>query len=362
MLSRIIGCLVITTCFIAPMTAAEFGMKTGSPQLESLGALTFGNDGILFAADPMAATVYAFDTQDNSGDPAEVSINIEEVDRQAASILGTEKVTILDLAINPQSGNGYISVSSEDNKTHAICRLLPSGNIERMPLTNIDHSKVELPNAPENKEVGKGRRKRNYRPQSITDLAFIEGKLLVSGVAGNNRESNVRELIFPFYEADKGINVEIFHGAHGRYENDASVRTFVPFEINGEPYLLAGFVCTPLVKFPLGALQGKETVRATTLAELGNWNQPLDMFVYSKQGKKYVLMSNSARGVMKISTDDVEREVGITERVKDTAGQPFETIESWVNIEQMDKLNANDAVVIARSETGSRDVRTVALP
>ena len=36
--------------------------------------------------------------------------------------------------------------------------------------------------------------------------------------------ASVRELIFPFLEADKGVNVEIYHGAHGRYEDTATVR------------------------------------------------------------------------------------------------------------------------------------------
>ena len=228
-----------------------------------------------------------------------------------------------------------------------------------MSLENVDFSKVELPNPPADKEVG--RRKRNYRNDSITDLAFMEGKVLVSGAAAEG-ESNVRELVFPFFESDKGVNVEIFHGAHGRYENNSTVRTFVPFKIDGEPYLLAGFVCTPLVKFPLEGLKGKEKLRGTTLAELGNRNRPLDMFVYKKDGKDYLLMSNTARGVMKINTNDVEREEGITERIKGTAGQTYETIESLKGVEQMDKLNDHHAVVLARGENGALNMSTIELP
>ncbi len=358
-MKRLIVCILAVACLQCTASAAEFGMKQGTPDLKSVGPLAFGKSGVLFVGDTKAATVFAIDTQDRNGDPGDVKLQMEEVDRQAAAILGTEKVTINDFAVNPESGVGYISVSSEDGKTMGICKLLPNGEVEKMSLENVDFSKVELPNPPADKEVG--RRKRNYRNDSITDLAFMEGKVLVSGAAAEG-ESNVRELVFPFFESDKGVNVEIFHGAHGRYENNSTVRTFVPFKIDGEPYLLAGFVCTPLVKFPLEGLKGKEKLRGTTLAELGNRNRPLDMFVYKKDGKDYLLMSNTARGVMKINTNDVEREEGITERIKGTAGQTYETIESLKGVEQMDKLNDHHAVVLARGENGALNMSTIELP
>ncbi len=78
-------------------------------------------------------------------------------------------------------------------------------------------------------------------------------------------------------------------------EDYAAIRTFVPFTIDGQPSLLAGFTCTPLVRFPLEGLKG-EKVRGTTVAELGNRNTPLDMVVYEKGGEKFLLMTNSPAG------------------------------------------------------------------
>ena len=72
------------------------------------------------------------------------------------------------------------------------------------------------------------------------------------------------------------------------------MRAFVPFVIDGEPHLLAGFQCTPLVKFPLNALNPGKKVTGTTVAELGNRNRPYDMIVYEKDGKDYLLMANTA--------------------------------------------------------------------
>jgi hypothetical protein len=85
--------------------------------------------------------------------------------------------------------------------------------------------------------------------------------------------------------------IEIFHAAHGRDEDYAAVRAFVPFTIGGEPHLLAGFTCTPLVKYPLADLQPGAKVKGTSVIELGNGNTPRDMFVYEKNGKQYILMN-----------------------------------------------------------------------
>jgi hypothetical protein len=88
------------------------------------------------------------------------------------------------------------------------------------------------------------------------------------------------------------------------------------------------------------------------------------MIVYQKDGKNFLLMSNSARGVMKISTDNIARTEGITEPVRDgkTAGQPYETIKELDGVVQLDQLNDDSVVVIIQSTSGSQDLRTVPLP
>ena len=75
------------------------------------------------------------------------------------------------------------------------------------------------------------------------------------------------------------------------------------YRIGNEPYMLAAYTCTPLVKVPVSELKAGAHIKGTTIAELGNHNQPLDMIVYQKDGKDYLLMTNSSRGVMKIPTE-----------------------------------------------------------
>ena len=80
------------------------------------------------------------------------------------------------------------------------------------------------------------------------------------------------------------------------------MNTFIPYTIDNKQYLIASYTCTPLVRFSLDSLKGSKVV-GTTIAELGNRNRPLDMFVYKKDGREFVLMSNNSRGVMKIPTE-----------------------------------------------------------
>ena len=203
------------------------------------------------------------------------------------------------------------------------------------------------------------------REESITDLAYVEGQLIVSGLSSNREApSGVRSIGFPFGDEAKGSSLEIYHGAHGRAEDDAAIRTFVPFFIDGQPNLLAGFTCTPLVRFPLDQVSGGDLIRGTTVAELGNRNRPLDMIVYQQDGKHYLLLSNSSRGVMKVSTEKIESNEGITEPVEGggTAGQPYETIEDWQGVVQMDRLNDTHAVIILSDDSGALQLRTEPLP
>jgi len=121
-----------------------------------------------------------------------------------------------------------------------------------------------------------------------------------------------------------GTNVEIYHGSHGRFETNAPVRTFVPHRIDGDPHILAAYTCTPLVKIPLYSLKPASKVTGTTIAELGGRNRPLDMVVYRKDGKEFILMNNSSRGVMKLPADKLDSFPAITDQTE-IKGVPYES-------------------------------------
>jgi hypothetical protein len=337
--------------------AAEWGLKKGSVKLQSAGTLAFGPDGILFVGDAKAAAVLAIDTGDSKGRADRAQVNIENVNQQIAGLFDFPGSKISDLAVNPLSGNIYVSVSTKGGA--ALVRINDAGKLSRVSLSDVAHARVDLPGAPEDKVVRRGRRESNLRNDSVTDLAWVDGKVIVSGLA--NAKSSVREIAFPFVKSDTGSSIEIYHGAHGKLEDYSAIRTFVPFNINGEPSLLAGYVCTPLVKFPLDSLKTGEKTRGTTVAELGNRNRPLDMIVYEKDGQEWLLLANSARGIMKISTKDIAKNPGINERISGTAGQPYDTVD-WKGVVQLAKQGDGHAVILVQASETEQHLKTVALP
>jgi hypothetical protein len=368
----LLSCVVVAFLSASALDAAEWGLKKGNAELKSAGPLAFGPDGILLVGDTKAASVFAIDTGDAKGEPGKVELNIKGLNGKIAGALdaGAQDITINDLSVNPASGNVYLSVAkkSGDGTTPALVRIDGTGKLSQVALKNVGFAKVALPNAPEDKVVKRGRRTSNARDESITDLAYSDGKVLVSGVTpnpeGGRPLSTVREVPFPFVGADPGVNIEIFHAAHGRDENYATVRTFVPFNIDGEPTLLAGFTCTPLVRIDVKSLKSDKPVRGTTVAELGNRNRPYDMIVYEQDGESFLLMANSARGVMKISTKDIGRKDGITKPVRGggKAGQTYDTIEELKGVVQLDRLNDDHAIVLVKADVGGHNLQTVALP
>ena len=137
-----------------------------------------------------------------------------------------------------------------------------------------------------------------------------------------------------------------------------------PYEINDEPHLIASYLCTPLVKFPLSSLQPGADVRGETIAEFGSGNRPLDMIVYQKNGQDYLLMSNNRHGVMKIPTQNFGDTENLTGIVPDgtTAGVPFEKIDALQGVEQLDRLDMDHAIALIRSDTDVLRLEVVDLP
>ena len=348
----------------APVSADHHksGMKAGNADLRSAGALAFGPDGILFVGDSAGGSIYALDTGDTKAGST-VSVSVKAVNEKVAAMLGTsaDQILISDMVINPISKNAYFSVSRGrgPDAMPVILKVDGSGKIFEFSVANVKHSRAALPNAPA--ADAKDRRGRSLRVQAITDLAYVDGKVLVAGLSNEEFASTLRSIPFPFSDVGKGTGVEIFHGAHGRFETNAPVRTFVPYEIQKEPHLLAAYTCTPLVKFPLSDLKPGTKVMGTTIAELGNRNRPLDMIVYGKGGTDYILMNNSSRGVMKMSTKDIHKYGGIEEKT-DITGLPYETIAGLEGVQQLDRLDDDSAVILVQDEGGSMDLKTIALP
>jgi hypothetical protein len=350
----------------AELIAADPGMTTGTPDIKSAGPLAFGPAGILFIGDPQGAAIFAIDTKDTTAGPKSAELALEGIDSQVAGLLGTtaDDILINDLAVNPASGAVYLSVARGRGPDAApvLVRVDESGELKPVPLENVAFSKTELSNAPDDRESGEGRRRGNQRLESITDLMFLDGRLYVAGLSNEEFASKLRSIPFPFQNEIADTSIEIFHGSHGQYETRSPVRTFAVYNIDDKPNLLAAYTCTPLVKIPLESLVPGEKVMGQTVAELGNRNRPLDMVVYQKDGRDYLLMANNARGLMKISLDDVSDVKPIDKRVSDKAGLEYETIASAPGVVQLDRLNEANVVVLVQADGEAQNLRTLALP
>jgi hypothetical protein len=345
--------------------AASIEMATGKPDIQSAGSLAFGPDGVLFVGDALSAAVFAIETGDNATNPDKKAADVAGVDGKIAAMLGTtpEDILINDMAVNPISGYVYLSVSRGrgPDALPVIFKISDGGEINEVALQKVAYSKAEMPNPPENAEVGEGRRRRNNRLESITDLAFVDGRLYIAGLSNEEFSSHFRSLEYPFTEAEAGTSVEIFHGSHGQFETRSPIRTFTTYNIDDAPHLLAAYTCTPLVRIPIAMLRPGEKIKGDTVAELGNHNRPLDMIVYSKDGADYVLMANNARGLMKIPMANIGEIAPIVDRIPDVAGLEFETIEGGNGVVQLDQLNNTHAVTLVQTEAGL-DLKTMPLP
>ena len=342
----------------APAFAQDLAkdLKKGTPDLKSAGPLAFGPEGILFVGDAQGGAIFALATEDTKGNPEEVKHNVAAIDEKIASALGIAPNDLLinDLAINPASGKAYLSVSRGRGPTAApvIVVVDGAGKISELSLKEIAFGKAVLPNP-----TGEGK----GRSEAITDLAYADHRVIVAGLSNEDFASNLRSIPFPFKDANAGTGVEIFHGAHGRFETKSPVRTFALYTIGGQQNVLAAYTCTPLVRFPLDELKPGAKVRGTTVAELGNRNRPLDIIVYQSGGKDYALMANSSRGVMKIALENIESQKGITEKINDKAGQTYETIGSLKGVLELDRLNKGNAVILVK-DGGPTHLQTIPLP
>src|SRR5437016_1945734 len=308
------------------------GMKEGKPAFKSMDQLAFGPEAILFVADTKAAAIVAIATDDTRLATDTKPFKVEGINQKIAGVLGTtaDQILINDMAVNPISRNAYLAVSRGrgPEAIPVLVRVKSDGQPEVVGLDKVKFSRGELPDAPIEGVVGEGNRQSNPRQESITDIAFFEDRVLVAGLSNEEFASTFRAIPFPFKTVAHGTSVEIYHGSHGRFETRSPVRTFVPFKIGNEPQLLAAYTCTPLVQLPISALKPGAKLKGKTIAELGNRNRPLDMVVYEKNGKSFLLLANSSRGVMKIPTDQIDNAESIAAPVSDKKGLPYETIRS----------------------------------
>jgi hypothetical protein len=376
MLIRAAAGLSVAAALAFTVTAAGTGtdsLKPGKAQLVSAGPLAFGPDGVLFVGDSLGGAVVALDTNDHTAPKSAVKIDVEGVDTKIAALVGVapDQIVINDVKVNPISKNVYLSASRGKgaDAMPLIARVDAKGEVSMLSLDKIPNASVSLTDAPAANPTAR----QNPRVMTITDMSYVNGNVLVAGMSNEEWNSALRSIPFPFKTAEQGATLQIWHSSHGRYETASPVRTFVPYTISGQQYVLAAYTCTPLVKIPVSDLKPGAKVKGVTIADLGSGNQPLDMVPYKKDGHEYILIANSALGLLKLKADNLETYKPIdSPTVVDVAGVPYDTL-SNKNVQHLAQLDASNVVLLTGKPgagpaynpgpaVGPLNLSTIALP
>src|ERR1039458_8432787 len=62
------------------ITMSKYGLEVGSPDVKSVGSITFGPEGILFVADNVSATIFAIDVADEVTVTETRPVDVEDLD------------------------------------------------------------------------------------------------------------------------------------------------------------------------------------------------------------------------------------------------------------------------------------------
>lgn len=376
----------IVPLFVLLMSLATFAQATtdyekltkdfvqGKADISSMSILTFGPEGLLFVGDSKAGKVFALDMNDRTPNPSEEGFELEDMETRLGNLLGTgpRGVIIHDMAVNPISQNVYLAVSRSDAKelgfwnqpndiTYAtiLLKVTATGEMSEVNLDNISHSVKKIDSVIEKGTLNW--KKKDRRTSAITDIAFDNGQLYVTGLSNEEFSSALRIIAFPFDDKELNTSVEVWHVAHGKSETEAPIRTLLPYDIDGEKMILAAYTCTPFVTIPLSDVQGGAHVKSKTIAEFGFGNMPIDIIAYKNKGKEYLLMSNTAKALIRIDPMDISKEQhAITASLQEgeyALGVEHDVL-SRVGVTQIDNLNAQQVLVLQRMPNGFLNLRT----
>lgn len=343
--------------------------STGNPGIRSIQVLSFAPEGVLLVGDGAAAQIVAIETGDTA--PGEAfSGSIEGFRAKLAGHFGAKAdgVEILDLAVNPVSNRIYIAARRQADKQYVIATVNGKGQIRELELDDVRHAKIGLSGE-------------NVKIASITDVAWADDRIVAAGRSNETFASKIFSISAPLKKSSEStvFSAETYHISHRRWETKAPMSVIIPFREGDKTYVIGAFSCTPVVKYPLDSLKAGAQVKGTSVMELGSGNRPIDMFIYEKGGKNFVL-SNTFRFHHKRKPFGpspywtVKFEQGILEAKKEVnetalrrlkgyepATERVKMVEAFHGVMQMDKLGKDRAVVLREAE-GGVDLAVLPLP
>lgn len=349
--------------------------------LRSAGALCFGPGNVLFVGDIAGAAVHAFALRDGDVTPQhDVPLGnfrnfegrdlVVGVDQQLAALLGTtiDRIVVNDMVVHAASQQIFLSVE-RGRGPDALPAIVKVDHDRLVPLDldRIPHSRTTIPDVPAPDAMLEF--DVPQRSFAITDIQYHGGEIFVTGVSNQRFASTLHRIPYPFDAPTKTATMEIWHPVHGQFETRAPIIRQSIRDVRGEPYLFAVYGCTPLVRFPLAALQDGAHVRGDVIGELGYGSNPRDMLTFTDpfDGKAYLVVTIDVRSAARIAIVDLETAVaGPTGGPIDFGPGGLGRTQKLLPIaaEHTAILNAHWAVEVQRHpKTAHRlDVTTFALP
>jgi hypothetical protein len=374
---RIIGCALALALTVSSANAQK---------VESLGALEFSPEGVLFAGDNVSGAIHAFDLSSESKTADKFEVNVYVVDAQIAAVLGTAQgnVQINDMAVHPKSGEVYLSVTRGHgiDVLPALVKINTTNQVINIDLASVETTSQVLNKLPDggqqfvlrgtmapptSKELAKS--KRPMRMLSIIDMEYHKGELFIAGISNEDFCSVLRRLPYPFNGEESISNIEMFHIAHDEYETRAPIRSMLVKNIDGKDQMIAAYTCSPLVLIPLNELKDGAKVKARTLGDMGN-GQPIDMVSFNMQGNEMLFVTNNSRMPQVIPLSGLNDAKVVTEKDFERGPKadlgpilPYGPMGKAVMFTgaslQIDLLNAGQFVSLTRDAlTGSLDLET----
>ncbi|NNE94134.1 MAG: hypothetical protein HKN23_21005 [Verrucomicrobiales bacterium] len=254
-------------------------------ELKSVGRVSFGPKGLLLVSDPASASVVAIDTGD-TGPVKKLAAKVENVESKLIDAFGVQKggVKIIDMAVNPESGNIWLTANVNPGNQPKIVKVDSAGKFSEPDLKSMPHVRMTLPSS------------ENEKLRNVTDLAWGEFSVIVAGQSTGEFSNKIFQIPIPLEHGENAqfYSAETYHVAHRKWETKAPIQSFIPYEEDGKNYIVGAFACTPIAKFPLDDIETGAEVKGTSVVELGSGNRPRDMFTYRKDGEEW-LVTNTHR-------------------------------------------------------------------
>ncbi|MBM4067758.1 MAG: hypothetical protein FJ271_02260 [Planctomycetes bacterium] len=366
--------LAVGIAYLLPAGAAHAqslkSPKSGDPQVKSIEAISFGPNGLLLIGDGKGRQVVAVDTQDTA--PKKLSkTEIPNIADELAGRIGTtgKGIEIIKLAVNPASQTAYFAIRKMDDKKDLLLTLNADGKVREFTLDNVKHVRVPLPT--------------DVKVVKITDITWAGDRVLVAVQASDTFASKFVSIMAPLAGDTRCdcVSAETYHVAHSNWETRAPIRTAIPYEENGKKYLVGAFTCTPIVKYSLDDLKSGGKVKGQSIIEIGSGNEPRDMFVYEKKGKKYILMSMnrfhhkrkpvgpSPHWAVRVDFDLLAENEKVNKKALVRVDRNYESVTDraqvmpdYHGVVHMDRLDDNRALIVRTDDKGRLDLTAVPLP